>query len=485
MAPRQAPIPETPNVAEWERLRADYLCEEMAPTKENARGLTPAEAAQYANARTINAWRVRFPGRSLPLQVVEPATSKRTGETPGGIETSDGRNWMIAARVEDDRSSFAPDERISHGELADIARSYDPDLIHQAPVGTPNGGPGHWTLEFADKMAGQVDAIDFDGYNLWTLVSQNDGMVRKAIKAGLRSRSIGVMPNYSEAGGKPYLRHLLITAETPGITNLRPLETFFPAGKGESRAATPTRWRTINDLPTAERSITMPEKKEATELDLDALAGKIGDKVSEAVGAAIARALPAKKDEPAPKTDTSAGLTADQVRALINEAQKPLADQNAELKTQLETMRTERAAAEQAATKRAKTEQDALVRSALDEAVVTGRMLPAERGLLERSLLHETAAAEVVTATLDEVKKRTPKSVRPQLSATVRSGDEDIQVDEDLRDLVSRGEADPAMARQAALIRSRVAKLPEKERAAATQREWTNFYSAAQEAASA
>lgn len=401
-------MPSTVNVAEWERLRARLMCEEMEPSEQNPRGRTPAEAAQYADARCLNAFRVMFPGKSFPLAVGRATQSKSEAPLPGGVTTSDGRTWLIAARVEDDRSSFAPGDRITSQELADTAESYDPDLIHRAPVIVPEGGPGHWTGEYAKEIPGQIDAASFDGYNLWTLVSQNEGGVSQAIKRGLRNRSIGLMPKYSEAGGKPYLRHLLITAETPGITNLRPLDEFFPAGANESSsrafAETPTRWRTFNDLPTAERTTTMAEPNTDNELDLDALV----ERTAEAVAAKLRvtpATPPAKQADPDPDA---------KVRSLVADLIKPVQDENAALKATLTALQTERTKDAEAAKARAKDARDTKVRGALDTAFREGRITAQDRALFEETYTNAEVPDAVVDSGLAQIAKRTalPKSRR-------------------------------------------------------------------------
>lgn len=413
------------------------MCEEMAPTEQNPRGRTPAEAAQYADARCINAFRVVCPGKEFPLAVGRATQSKSEMPLPGGVTTSDGRTWLIAARVEDDRSSFAPGDRITSQELADTAESYDPDLIHRAPVIVPQGGPGHWTGEYADQIPGQVDAVAFDGYSLWTLVSQNADGVSQAIKRGLRNRSIGLMPKYSEAGGKPYLRHLLITAETPGITNLRPLDEFFPAGTNENAsrafAETPTRWRTFNDLPVAERTTTMAEPNEAQEIDLDALvertAKATATAVAEVLRATPATPPPAKQEQPDPDA---------KVRSLVADLLKPVQDENTALKAQVTALQTERTKDAEAAKTRAKSERDAKVRNVLDTAFREGRITAQDRTQWEETYTNAEVPDAVVDSGLAQIAKRTalPKSRR--LEPVMVEGKE-LALDADLAAALAAG----------------------------------------------
>lgn len=476
---KPAPIPTSPDVAQWERLRARLLSEEMAPSDQHPNGRTPAAAATDANARTINMFRVMFPGQALPMALGRATECKTPEPMPGGVTTSDGRTWMIAARVEDDRSSFPPADRIQSQELADTADCYDPDMIHRAPVILPEGGPGHWTGEFAKQTAGQVDGLSFDGYNLWALVKQNDGRISQAIADGLTNRSIGLMPKYSEAGGKPYLRHLLITAETPGITNLRPLEEFFPAGANDKAsrafAGTPTRWRTLNDLPTAERTTTMKTTNTEPEtIDMDKLAA--------ALAPALAAHLRTVSTPPAVLTETRTAdpePTEAKLRALVDQAVAPLKTENETLRTKLQEIETARAADAEAAKVRAKTERERKVRERLDAAFRSNRITAQDRTLLETTCLADGVPETVVDNVLAEVDKRTavPKSRR--LEPTVTEGNQETRIDSDLLQAAEAG-ADHELVRTAARIRAKYANEPDPvKRSALIAQEWTRLGSVA------
>lgn len=433
-------MPTTPNIAEWERLRARFMCEEMSPTAANPRGLTPAEAATNANARTINAFRVLFPGRAMPMEFGTPTQSKSLEPLPGGVTTSDGRTWMIAARTEDDRSSFPKNDRISAQELADTAESYDPDLILRAPVIAPENGPGHWTGEYAKQTLGQVDAVSFDGHNLWTLISQNSNGVTKAIKAGLIHRSVGLMPNYSEAGDKPYLRHLLITAETPGITNLRPLDEFFPEGAdpNASRAfsETPTRWRTFNDLPEAERTTTMTTKNqtEVETVDLEALVARTATAAAEAAVTAFRATPPANVEVVAGNSDSDA-----KTRSLIAEALKPYLDANTKLTGEVETLRAAQAAGVEAGKTRAREAVIATYRTAVDAAFEANKIDAQERTTLDAVVANPETPEAVITALSESFVKRTAKPKARKLEPVVNEEGKQITVDSDLAQAIERG----------------------------------------------
>lgn len=451
-------MPSTPKVAEWERLRLDLMCEEMAPTDEYPQGRTPAEAAQDADARTLNIFRGMFPGRAMPFAVGSTTMSKRTGELPGGVTTSDGRTWLLAARVEDDRSTFPKADRLTSSELAEIAASYDPHLIHRANVGVPqsNERSGHETLKFGKQMLGQVDAIDFDGYFLWTLVKQNQGRVSKAVADGLTNRSIGVIPSYKEAGGAPYLDHLLVTAETPGITNLGQLEEFFPVDGTNPSASRvggdpAMKWRTFNDLP-AERTTTMATKNEnePEALDLKVL----GRTIAAEIGAEL-RTILKPETPPTHAAKEPPALDETRVRTLVAEALKPVQDENAELKTEVETLRTAHATSIENAKKVAREAVVATYRTAVDAAFVAGKVSAQERTALDAVAANPDTPEAVITGLVDSFKTRTPVVRARRLDPVVGEDGKEVRLDADLMADLQNG-ADPATVRTIQEIRNEI-----------------------------
>lgn len=383
-------LPVTPNTADWEKLRAYFVSTEMEPTADNPNGLTPAQAAEQGDARLANAFRSMFPGQRLPLQISQPTQSARTAPLPGGIKTKDGRTWLVISRPEDGRSKFKPQDWIQSGELADMARSYSPDTIHKAPVILPNGGPAHLTGEYAQSVPGQVDALDFDGYFLWALVSENGKGVSKAVANGMSTRSIGSWLSNPEAGGKPYLRHLAITAEPAGTSNLGPMEQFFTRTLSKSLQDAPARMRTINDLPIVERSIDMADDtKEVESIDLEKLTKEITENVTRSVLAAVKNDRK-REDNPVPEL----------VRTAVAEALKPVLDKQTALETRF-------AAAADAANKSAKEARATRVRTSLDDLVRDRRLVPKEREDWEKVLLNDALPEAAIEETLTSLKART------------------------------------------------------------------------------
>ena len=90
---------------------------------------------------------------------------------------------------------FPEAERITPELLRGLAESYNPQTIHRAAVVLPEGGPSHWTGEFAKTTAGDVDGVEFDGYFLWALVRERGGRLTQAVEDGLGNRSIRWWPD--------------------------------------------------------------------------------------------------------------------------------------------------------------------------------------------------------------------------------------------------------------------------------------------------
>ena len=148
------------------------------------------------------------------------------------------RDWLILARVEDERSLFPKEEWIRHDELERMAAVYDP-AFRSAPVILPDGGSSHETGEYARHIPGRVQVLAFDGYHLWGLVVSRSGDLAFQVGYGAAQRSIRWWPKLRELPeSPPYLRHVaLLTGEQPGIPNLPSLEQHFFAESAGSDAA--------------------------------------------------------------------------------------------------------------------------------------------------------------------------------------------------------------------------------------------------------
>lgn len=390
---KQVPVPATTDRPSWERYRAFLVSQAMGSD------LTPAAAGPIADAQARSVFARRFPGNAFPLPDSLPvAESHSDAPLPGGERTADGRTWVVVSRPEDDRSMFDPAERITGAELQRMARSYAPETIHRAPVVLPLAGPSHYTGEYADRVPGQIDGLAFDGYYLWSLVAEHQGGVTAAVDAGLSNRSIRWWPSYPDAGGEPYLRHLAVTAEPAGTSNLGNLDNFFRTeqarrGKSEQDIRTlseiPTRERSVSDLPTQERSFTMSESH--ITLDPNALVEALRTAAAAKPAATAPPAAPAF--DAAEFARTLAASTGEVVRTAVAAATKPLEDR-------LAAYEQRTADAEKAARKER-------VTAALDTAVRSGRMTPQERTTVEPLLLSDAATPETVGKALAEISQRT------------------------------------------------------------------------------
>lgn len=377
MALRPVPVPSSREpVLAWEQLRALYVAEEM-----EARKASPATVAAAADVRFEAAAR-GVVGEALPLKVQAQLAARSAGDHPGRLHPDDQRSWLIVSRPEDGRSQFLPDDRIKHRTLADLATSYDPAL-HRAPVVIPQGGPAHFTGEFGPPV-GQVEALEFDGYFLWALVADPQGKLARSVADGYDTRSIRWWESFPAAEGKPYLRHLAVTAEPAGTPGLGNLDQFLSRSDADVRsewASLKTHCRTLPDLPT-ERSDTMADPKET--------ATQPGDK-----GGQERTEPQARWFEPLAKDETFLRTLAQGLAGPLKELLKPQAEQTPTAPDP-EAIRTAVDAAVKAAVKPIQEEAETSRReakrtridAALDELQREGRIIPAQRTDLAEDLLN-------------------------------------------------------------------------------------------------
>lgn len=428
--------------AAWERLFAFFVSDEM----ERA-GVTPAAAAVRAKQRLVAAWGLQF-SEDFPLDVGEPTLSS-TPDLPGKTRTDDGRFWFILARVEDERSLFPESERIKHDMLSRMTAAYDPEFRKAALIG-PNGGPSHDTGEFSRFIPGHVEALEFDGYYLWGLVSENfEGYISWLVEDGHEQRSIQWWPALPElTDAPPYLRHVaMLTGEPPGTPNLPSLDQWFLEQQGVAQddarglLELTSLQRSLDDLP-RERSFNMsqPANQDGTPpaggevLDLDELTRTITASVRADLAA-----------DAATQPDANAALT-----EAVASAIAPLQEQLAGMET---------AAAETATTQR-----NTRVTERLDQVVRDGRLTPQERGDWERVMTSGAMDDEAVEAQLASLATRSKIALFGEREF-VAVGENEVRIPSHLRTLPNRVPIDPASLKLVMKARAAAADEPDPDRA--------------------
>lgn len=134
--------------------------------------------------------------------------------------------WMVLARIEDDRSDFPADQRITHRTLDELVDTFDPEW-RRVPIICAQGRdiPAHW----ADPLppVGEIVALDRDLINLWghvrSVIDPILGIPRLdlCVAHGFNDRSIGFHTGTNETEGRAALFHLaLLGGEPPGIPNM-------------------------------------------------------------------------------------------------------------------------------------------------------------------------------------------------------------------------------------------------------------------------
>lgn len=269
--------------------------------------------------------------------------------------------WVVAARVEDEKSLFPEEERLTSEFFERMVEAYDPEF-RSAPVvsgydpDTGVAGPSHGIGEFLAPL-GWIDELRFDGLNLWAAVEEIDSRVTRAVTDGFWQRSIGFWTSLSEVDGEPYLRHFaLLGGEQPGIPNMPPLTQFFVPQLGEQEA------RVVNEAPYETRSILdRAEQEEDTDMsvDLASLRIELKEMVKDAVSelAQGLRSAPTGLDDQIkahiePLQEAITAVVAES-RSVMEDAKKIVGDANAQSRT-----------------------RD--IESAMDRLVRSGRITPAE-----------------------------------------------------------------------------------------------------------
>jgi hypothetical protein len=456
LTPVAVPSDQEPNG--WERLLAFFVSQEM-----EERGSTPAGAAQAALERVMLAWRSQFGNAEFPLSVGEPQRSS-TPDLPGRIRTDDQRFWFILARVEDDRSLFPPEERITHEMLASMTEAYDPDFRRAALI-FPNGGPSHDTGEFANFVPGHVQALETDGWFLWGLVGETfEGWLRFMVDwDGHAQRSIAWWPSLPElTGNPPYLRHVaLLTGEAPGIPNMPHLEQWFmennQVSSEDARVAleATTLQRSLDHIPSVERSIVMPDpiRTPANPDGTPPASEPIGT-VDEIVAAVVEGVRTALTPTP-PPTDPPANDGGDV----------------AAVRAEMEQLRADLQARDERDQAREQERNASRIRERLDECVRQSRISPADRQSWERVLTSGGLTSEQVEAELTALSGRTPMRLAEQQETTLEVGDQRLAVPPHLRQRAGQPPIDPTtmqvllQARQAASEESDPGRAHDRKRA--------------------
>lgn len=418
-------VPATPERWGWERLAAYLVAREM-----ETQSLPPHLAAEQAIAQLENAWRVKFPGRDLPLELMPPSAS--TEDLPGGIKAGESLTWAIVAAPTPDG------EYLTTEEIAGLVGSYDPEF-RRAPIVLPSGkGPTHDVGEWAPWVPGTVRALASDGWFLWALIEDRQGMLGFEVDfAGIRDRSIRWWPELDDLDPPaPYLRHIaLLSAEPPGVPNMPGLDQYFLAERPADSKQLTVREATLKNIPTREVTMETDPKKVAPATDPPG--GKDAKELSEPKEAkvqesdvpdqgvdlaqltkdaaeAVVKELTArgviKPAEPDPKPKTEPSETERQLAAATATI-ATLGDQIRELSGKVETLSASSTTSALAARK-------ARVTETLDRAVSEGRLTAGHREL-EEPLLCDARLTDVEVS--DRLTKiaALPRSINPEIVASL------------------------------------------------------------------
>jgi hypothetical protein len=101
--------------------------------------------------------------RTVSLTDDDPA------DQPVGVVLTAPRLILIA-RVEDERSPFPADYRITADIARKVCESYDPKIYRAAVICSANGETPHEGASASASPAGYVSALEFDGLNIWGYV---------------------------------------------------------------------------------------------------------------------------------------------------------------------------------------------------------------------------------------------------------------------------------------------------------------------------
>ena len=149
--------------------------------------------------------------------------------SPSRLELSEPR-WAVIARIEDDRSNFPKERRITQRMLSEFVETFDP-AFRRVPVicSQGQGIPAHW----ADPLppVGRITALERDHLNLWAEIRSfidpvlDLPRVDVSVADGYTQQSIGFRPPSNESPGAR-IWHLaqLSEGEPPGIANMPRLD---------------------------------------------------------------------------------------------------------------------------------------------------------------------------------------------------------------------------------------------------------------------
>jgi len=332
---------------------------------------------------------------------------------------------VVLARVEDERSDFPPDQRLSRSFFADLISTYDPDR-RQAPVvvgffdadsatgGNKDdkrvvAGPSHFVGEYLPPLGfirGTDWHLDHDHLNLYGMVTQivdadGVGRVDRMVSRGFLQRSIAFVPATNETGGKPDLWHFAVLGgEQPGIPNMASLDRTFRLGVGDrsmdwkalgltARALSEVKYRCLSILDGKPE-----ESDEMTPEDRAALAKDVAGALASVIS---------------PLVESINKSTAEQKQVIV--------DLGAKLETKtaaIETKADDAAAEAKKAAEKAKAERQRQIGQRLVAIVKSGKAQPAH---VERvTATFENApdeAIEAALATLEALPPRDGKGAMP------------------------------------------------------------------------
>ena len=144
--------------------------------------------------------------------------------------------WDVVARIEDDRSEFHEDDRITTKHLDEMIQTFDPEHRRvpwiaglRSDKGPGDASPSHWSV---GPPIAEVVELDRDRINLWAktlpIIDPSTGKDRfsSIVAKGYTERSIGFALGGQETRGQAQLVHVaaLSMAESPGIPNMPRLD---------------------------------------------------------------------------------------------------------------------------------------------------------------------------------------------------------------------------------------------------------------------
>lgn len=381
------------NAAERQRIRAIMAAMEVG-------SLTPDAAAVAVDVQGAP-W----------MEVLQPRTGETAVSAPGlagGLRTEGGGWWVAVARVEGEQSAYAEGERVTHEDLLQMTRSYDPEYRRAEVLMPSQRGSSHYASEYGWHVAGHVAGLAYDGHHLWALLESRSRELEYAVAMGAEQRSIRYWRRMPELEGEPpYLRHLaLLAGEPPGVPNLPPLTEWVEGGGLPSYPGEPNdvqreryieRSLTLNlqeggqtmqtttpasgtpprpdQTPPAEGDRTPPVTLETIRQTMRRLVG-LGDSVPDSAP------TPSTETRTTPPASAPAGLPEEVRRAVaaLQESNRQLVSAVLEpMAAMMERMESERA-------ERSTSERRQRVVEVISAAVREGRVVAAQARVLEQTL---------------------------------------------------------------------------------------------------